>query len=117
MTPEVHYAKCGEVHIAYMVFGVVDLIWMPGFISHVEHWWDEPSQVRLYQRLGRFDCLVIFDKRGTGLSDRCRALVLYGAFARFRSWFPSDEALQAFFAYVEDRWGSGASLPGSRRAR
>ncbi len=43
--------------------------------------------------------------------DRCRALVLYGAFARFRSWFPSDEALQGFFDYVENNWGSGASLP------
>jgi class 3 adenylate cyclase len=42
--------------------------------------------------------------------DRCQALALYGAFARFSSWFPNPEALQQFFAYVENAWGSGASL-------
>ena len=42
--------------------------------------------------------------------DRCRALVLYGGFARFTSWFPSEEALEEFFGYVEQAWGSGASL-------
>ena len=56
MTPDVHYAKSGDVHIAYTVFGdgPVDLVWVPGFISHVEHWWDEPGQVRWLQRLGSF---------------------------------------------------------------
>jgi class 3 adenylate cyclase len=43
--------------------------------------------------------------------ERCQALVLYGAFARFQSWFPTEEALQGFFDYVEDKWGSGTSLP------
>ena len=43
--------------------------------------------------------------------DRCRALVLYGSFARFASWFPTEEALAAFFGYVDQAWGSGGSLP------
>ncbi len=48
MTPEVHYAKCGEVHIAYQVFGegAIDLVVVPGFISHIEHYWEEPGPAR-----------------------------------------------------------------------
>lgn len=43
--------------------------------------------------------------------ERCLGLVLYGAFARFTSWFPTREALQELFQYIESDWGSGASLP------
>ena len=43
--------------------------------------------------------------------DRCRALVLYGAFARFSSWIPTDEAFAALLEYIDQAWGSGASLP------
>ena len=43
--------------------------------------------------------------------DRCRALVLCGAFAKFSSWFPTEEALARFFWYIDQAWGSGASLP------
>ena len=45
MTPDVHYAKIGDVHIACTAFGdgPLNLVWVPGFISHVEHWWDEPG--------------------------------------------------------------------------
>jgi pimeloyl-ACP methyl ester carboxylesterase len=43
--------------------------------------------------------------------DRCRALVLYGGFVRFSSWFPTEEALAAFLGYVDQAWGSGGSLP------
>jgi len=48
MTPETHYAKSGEVHVAYQVFGEgsVDLVFVPGFISNVEHYWDDPSHAR-----------------------------------------------------------------------
>ena len=42
--------------------------------------------------------------------DRCRALVLYGSFSRFSHWFPNEEALAAFFGYVEQAWGSGGSV-------
>ena len=43
--------------------------------------------------------------------DRCSALVLYGAFAQFSSWLPTDEAFAQFLGYVEHAWGSGESLP------
>jgi class 3 adenylate cyclase len=160
MQPETRYAKSGEVHVAYQVFGAgaVDLVFVPGFISNVEHYWLDPSHARWLNRLGRFARVISFDKRGTGLSDRvstmpgmdqrmddvravmdaagsrsaallgvseggslaalfaathperCRALVLYGAFAEFRQWFPSREKLERFFDYVENGWGTGANL-------
>ena len=43
--------------------------------------------------------------------ERCRALVLYGAFARFSSWFPTEAVLQQFYQYADSAWGSGTSLP------
>jgi class 3 adenylate cyclase/pimeloyl-ACP methyl ester carboxylesterase len=43
--------------------------------------------------------------------DRCRALVLYGSFARFTSWLPTEEALAAFLGYIDQAWGTGGSLP------
>jgi pimeloyl-ACP methyl ester carboxylesterase len=43
--------------------------------------------------------------------DRCRALVLYGTFARFASWLPTPEALAAYLDYIDQAWGSGGSLP------
>jgi class 3 adenylate cyclase len=43
--------------------------------------------------------------------ERCQALVLYGAFARFSSWFPTEAALQQFYHYADTSWGTGASLP------
>jgi pimeloyl-ACP methyl ester carboxylesterase/class 3 adenylate cyclase len=160
MQPITQYAKSGEVHIAYQVFGggAVNVVLAPPFISNVEHWWDEPDVARWLLRLASYARVVMFDKRGTGMSDRiaelpgvdqrmddlravmdavgmeqaallgiseggpltalfaatyperCRALVLYGSFARFSSWFPTDEALREFFNYVEHAWGTGGSL-------
>jgi pimeloyl-ACP methyl ester carboxylesterase/class 3 adenylate cyclase len=161
MQPTIHYAKSGQVHVAYQVFGegAVDLILVPGFISHLEHWWSEPGHARWLHRLGEVARVVLFDKRGTGLSDRldsqpgmdarmddvravmdalgmeqaaimgiseagslaalfaathperCRTLILYGAFARFSSWFPTRSTLQHFYDYADTAWGTGASLP------
>jgi pimeloyl-ACP methyl ester carboxylesterase len=157
---EIRYAKSGDVHVAYRVFGQgdVDLVFFPGFISHLDVWWDEPAMARWLTRLSEQVRVIMFDKRGTGLSDhvgrqpgmdermddaravmdaagieraailgiseggslaslfaathpdRCQALVLYGAFARFASWFPTPEKLQRFFDYVDTKWGTGASL-------
>ncbi|MFB9265351.1 adenylate/guanylate cyclase domain-containing protein [Bradyrhizobium erythrophlei] len=72
MIPEVRYAKSGEVHIAYQVFGdgPVDLVIIPGFISNIEHYWDWPEAARWLKRLGSRARVILFDKRGTGLSDR-----------------------------------------------
>ena len=70
--PQTRYAKSGDVNIAYQVIGdgPFDLIFAPGFVSNVEFGWEEPSLERFYRRLASFCRLVIFDKRGTGLSDR-----------------------------------------------
>ncbi len=161
MHPRTRYAKSGDVHIAYQLFGEgpVNLVFVPGFISQIENYWDEPGFARWLNRLGTFARVVLFDKRGTGLSDRldelpgmdvrmddvgvvmdavefdkavvmgiseggslaalfaahhperCQGLVLYGAFASFKSWFPTEESLEALFQYIGSDWGSGASIP------
>ena len=160
MHPTTQYAKSGNVHVAYQVFGdgPVDVVFVPGFVSHIDNYWDEPNFARALLRLGKFARVAMFDKRGTGLSDRvdapamdqrmddiravmdaerldraaifgiseggslaclfaahhperCQALVLYGAFARFTSWIPTDEALDEFIQYIDNHWGTGESLP------
>src|SRR5215211_4469201 len=70
--PRTEYAKSGDVHVAYQVLGdgPLNLVFVPGFVSHVEHFWEDPSLARFLRRLGSFSRLVFFDKRGTGLSDR-----------------------------------------------
>ena len=65
------YAKSGEVHVAYQVFGEgPDLVVAPGFVSHFENYWDEPHFARSLNKASGFFRVVLFDKRGTGLSDR-----------------------------------------------
>jgi len=160
MQPDTRYAKSGDLHIAYQVFGAgsVDLVLVPGFISNVEESWENPSAARWLERLGRFARVIKFDKRGTGLSDRvgtvpsldermddaravmdaaqseravllgiseggslaaifaashpdrCSSLILYGAFAKFSGWYPTEEKLAAFYRYVEEKWGTGESV-------
>jgi pimeloyl-ACP methyl ester carboxylesterase len=71
--PETHYAKADDgVHIAYQVFGagLFDLVVVPGFISHVELGWDDEAIAHALRRLGSFSRVILFDKRGTGMSDR-----------------------------------------------
>src|SRR5215218_3917209 len=72
MQPDTRYAKSGDLHIAYQVFGagLIDLVLVPGFISNVEESWENPSNAYWLERLGRFARVIAFDKRGTGLSDR-----------------------------------------------
>ena len=160
MQPETRYARSGDLHIAYQVFGAgsVDLVIVPGFISNVEETWDNPSAARWLDRLSRFARVIAFDKRGTGLSDRveavpsldermddaravmdaahseravllgiseggslaalfaashpdrCTSLILYGAFAKFSGWYPTEEKLAAFYRYAEEKWGTGESV-------
>jgi pimeloyl-ACP methyl ester carboxylesterase len=162
-SPEVHYAQSGDVHVAYQTFGSgpIDLVFVPGWISHLDLWWDSPITASWFERLAAFSRVILFDKRSTGLSDRvgglpsmdqrmddiravmdaagskraavlgvseggslaalfaashpnqCQALVLYGAFAKFTSWFPTQNDLDAFFKYVREKWGSGESMPKS----
>jgi class 3 adenylate cyclase len=72
MPPETKYAKSGDVHIAYQVIGngPIDLVHTLGAASNIEYLWEEPSCVRYFQRLASFSRLILFDKRGSGLSDR-----------------------------------------------
>ena len=160
MEPEIRYAKSGDLHIAYQVFGdgSVDLVYIPGFISNIENYWEWPEFARWLRHIGTRARVILFDKRGTGLSDRlgqlpnldqrmddaravmdaagskraavmgiseggslatlfagtypdrCSALILYGAFARFSDWFPTNQKFDAFLRYVDTCWGSGASF-------
>ncbi|MBT2323878.1 adenylate/guanylate cyclase domain-containing protein [Variovorax paradoxus] len=70
-TPETRYAKSGDFHIAYQVIGngPFDLVFIPGFISTVEYCWEDPRLAHFYRRLASFARLILFDKRGTGMSD------------------------------------------------
>ena len=71
--PQTHYATAPDgVSIAYQVLGdgPRDLVWVPGWISHVEAAWEEPTLARFFERLASFTRLILFDKRGTGMSDR-----------------------------------------------
>ena len=71
--PETRYAKTVDgVHIAYQVSGdgPVDLVYVSGWISNVDLNWTSPDYARFLRRLASFSRLIIFDKRGVGLSDR-----------------------------------------------
>ena len=76
MPVETRYTKSGDVHIAYQVSGSgpLDLVYVPGFVSHLEADWESPAKTRILERLGRSCRLIRFDKRGTGLSDRGAAI-------------------------------------------
>ena len=68
---ETRYAKSGDVNIAYQVVGdgPLDLVFVPGFVSHLDLQWADPRIARFLDKLASFSRLILFDKRGTGLSD------------------------------------------------
>jgi pimeloyl-ACP methyl ester carboxylesterase len=70
--PATHYAHSGDVNIAYQVVGdgPIDLVFVMGWVSHLDWFWAEPSFARFLRRLASVSRLILFDKRGTGLSDR-----------------------------------------------
>src|SRR5260370_41189593 len=70
--PEVQYAKSGDVNIAYQVSGEgpFDLVFVPGYVTHLELHWAIPSFSPFLEQLSSFSRLIRFDKRGTGMSDR-----------------------------------------------
>ncbi len=74
--PTTKYAKSGDVHIAYQVVGEgpQNLVLVPGWVSHVEYAWEDPSFSRFLRRLASFSRLILLDRRGTGLSDRVNEL-------------------------------------------
>ena len=71
--PETRYAKTADgIHIAYQVFGdgPVDILFVMGWVTHVEQMWTEPRFARFFTHLSSFARVMVFDKRGVGLSDR-----------------------------------------------
>ena len=72
MGSDIKYARSGDVHIAYRVFGdgPRDIVLIPGTVSHVELYWEFPVNQYLLKRLTSFARVIVFDKRGQGLSDR-----------------------------------------------
>ena len=69
---DVRYARNGDVHIAYQVLGrgPPDLVLVDGYLTHLGAMWADPPRRRFCERLASFSRLILFDKRGTGLSDR-----------------------------------------------
>jgi pimeloyl-ACP methyl ester carboxylesterase len=70
--PETQYTKSGDLNIAYQVVGEgpFDLVYVPGWVSNIELMWEHPKAKRFLDRLASFSRLILFDKRGTGMSDR-----------------------------------------------
>lgn len=73
---EVRYAESGDVRIACQIVGngPLDLVYVPGWVSHLEYGWEAPRVAHFYDELAGFSRLILFDKRGTGLSDRAFGL-------------------------------------------
>src|SRR5262245_37703868 len=71
-TPATSYVKSDDVHVAYQVFGEgpLDLLFVPGFVSNIEAAWGSPDHSAFFRRLASFCRVILFDKRGTGMSDR-----------------------------------------------
>jgi pimeloyl-ACP methyl ester carboxylesterase len=69
--PETRYARSGDVNIAYQVVGdgPLDLVYVPGWVSNIDLMWEDPSYAAMLERFASFARLILFDKRGTGLSD------------------------------------------------
>lgn len=69
--PETRYARSGDLQIAYQVVGdgPLDMLWVPSYLSNTELFWELPSFARFYERLASFSRLILFDRRGSGMSD------------------------------------------------
>lgn len=74
--PETRYAKSGDLRIAYQVVGSgsFDLVFIPGFVSNIDMVWEIPELADFRSRLARISRLILFDKRGVGLSDRAAGI-------------------------------------------
>jgi pimeloyl-ACP methyl ester carboxylesterase len=74
--PTTKYAKSADVHIAYQVVGegAQNLVLVPGWVSHIEYAWEDPSFSHFLRRLASFSRLILLDRRDTGLSDRVNEL-------------------------------------------
>jgi len=72
LKPNTLYTKSGRINIAYQVFGAgeMDLVYIPGWVSNIDLMWSCPELVSFLEALGKISRVILFDKRGTGLSDR-----------------------------------------------
>ena len=72
IVPETHYVQNGDVNIAYQVIGdgPIDIVFVMGWVSHLEYFWKHHLFASFLEKLANFSRLILFDKRGTGLSDR-----------------------------------------------
>jgi class 3 adenylate cyclase len=111
--PETQYARCADgVHVAYQVFGTdePDVVFIPGFVSHLELTWQMPGLSRFMERLAAFSRVITASH-----PDRVAGLVLIATTARFRyaddaPWGWSDRLVQFNLEYTESAWGTGASM-------
>jgi len=105
MLPDTHYVLTGGVSVAYQVVGdgPVDLVVVPGWLSNIEVFWEHPSVARFFRNLASFSRLILFDKRGTGLSDRItEAATLEERMDDVRAVMDAvDSSRSALFGYSE----------------
>jgi steroid delta-isomerase-like uncharacterized protein len=105
--PEVRYARSGDAHIAYQVMGAgpVDLVVVMGFISHLEHWWEDPGWAALWQRLSSFCRLILFRAGHQGARQFFKVYVT--AFPDLH--FDIEQILAAGDSHVAVRWRSSGT--------
>ena len=123
--PRTRYARNGDVSIAYQVFGEgpPDLVFIPSWASQVEQLWEHPVLARLLERFGSFCRLILFDRRGSGLSDRVepgaleeqiddvRAVMRAAGSARALVWAETEgTAMASLFAAGHPELVSGLAL-------
>ena len=123
-TPQTRYARNGDVSIAYQVVGSgPDLVFVPSWVSQVEHLWAEPRCRRMLERLASFSRLILFDRRGSGMSDRVdpgpleeqvddvRAVMRAAGSARATLWAETEgTAMASLFAATHPEYVSGLAL-------
>jgi class 3 adenylate cyclase len=102
--PETKYAKSGDVEIAFQTVGdgPIDLIWVAGFATHLDVLWEDPSYRRFCEQLGSFSRLIMFDKRGMGLSERVRAATLEERMDDVRAVMDAIDSPQAALVGVSE---------------
>jgi class 3 adenylate cyclase len=123
-TPQTRYARNGDVSIAYQVAGSgPDLVFVPSWVSQVEHLWAEPRCRQMLERLASFSRLILFDRRGSGMSDRVdpgpledqiddvRAVMRAAGSARATVWAETEgTAMASLFAATHPEYVSGLAL-------
>jgi class 3 adenylate cyclase len=102
--PATEYARSGDVNIAYQVFGAgeVDLVLVPGWVTHLEFGWQGPWYEAYLERLARFARVILFDKRGTGMSDRVAVGSLEDRMDDIRAVMDAVESRQAVLYAISE---------------